>query len=834
MAILEKVGRRVIDEKTFPSSRSIGTPVPVVFGRALRHRCPHISFGNEIELAGNQEAGRNNIIVSSVVGVGINDLLVIDVGSTDVETVRITGVRSVDGSHVLDIDPALAHNHNNGTPVTPLGVRQDYLLGEGVWGDPVIEGRPGGYFEEVYQVYHNERALPEFSCPENFQHDPLPAGTTQFTLDPVHRVQLRDWYRNYHIQFIGEDGEVVEAEVGGVTYKAESDITRYNPDDNTVQIDLPGGAPNFTCYKMREYKFFDGSQDKPFPGYAFIRLARKYTGEIRADVKGFDLTSPTSVMLECIKNYTWGGKSEIPVVFERESSIGSEYMFEGVVERPVEIVNLFREIAKFRPFQLTRRRNDIFIKFASDTDAVELPEDGYTSKPVLEYLNLNERRKSVKVDYRLDHSENETQLSRSEENIQPLGIEEEVFLPFVYDTETADRVLYREVQYQVARTHIVQFEIDPKVILEGELGVGSRITIPAGLAGEGDTEWVIDSITHKTESNLGVVAYRYTSGLYSYPGTGARGIIEVGDSYIPETDFSETPPEPARDLASEFVRGDRTQFIVRYRLPIRNCRGTDVVIRRGDAEATRHSNLLRGVDLDSDAEHGVEKRTFEKPDGAGSISIVLYSLPANENNELIGFPIQVVLGESPIANAGNDRSVTVGGAINLDGSGSSDPDGDALTYSWRQISGPTVAIRNANQVRASVTAPSSSGTLVFELTVSDGTSSATDSVTVTVNPRSSVYVPPTQTPDPDPEPTRRYVCEDVITGYRTETASTLGAIVSVGLPAPAAVPPAGEGWTFVRSVVIIANRHRTRHQSQYFWTRQVPIIEEQCEWVTDE
>lgn len=804
MAILEKVGRRVIDEETFPSSRNIGTPVPVVFGRALRHRCPHISFGNEIELVGNQEAGRDTIIVSSVAGIGINDLLVIDVGSTDVETVRVTDVLLVSGSYVLQLEVVLAHNHNNGTPVVPLGVRQDYLLGEGVWGDVTTDVIPGGYFEEVYQVYHNGRALPEFSCPENFQHDSLPAGTTQFTLDPIHRVQLRDWYRNYHIQFIGEDGEVVEAaDVDGVMHKAESDIQRYDPDNNTIDINLPHGAPNFTCYKMREYKFFDGSQDEPFPGYAFIRLARKYTGEIRADVKGFDLTSPTNVMLECMNNPTWGGAVEIPVSFGVDG-IGSEYMFEGVVERPVEIANLFREIAKFRPFQLTRRRNDIFINFATDTDAVRMPgdKDSYKSPPILEYLNLEERRNSVKVDYRLDHSENETQLSLSEEKIQSLGVEEEVFLPFVYDPETADRVLYREVQYQVARVQIIRFEIDPKEILEGELGIGTKITIPAGLVSENDKDWVIDSITHKTNVNLDVVAYQHRLGLYSYPGIAARGIEDIDDSYIPETDFSETPPEPARDLSSEFVRGDRTQFTVRYRLPIRNCRGADVVIRRGNAEATRHSNLLRGVDLDSDAEHGVEKRTFEKPDGAGSISIVLYSLPANENNELIGFPIQTVLGESPIANAGNDRSVTVGGAINLDGSGSSDPDGDALTYSWRQISGPTVAIRNSNQAMASATAPSSSGTLVFELTVSDRNSSATDSVTITVTAA--------------PVVTRRYVCRNVITGYRTEYAIVAGTS-----------PPAGAGWsqlgqTFDGPLGPVSQ-----------WRRQVPIIEERCEWVTD-
>lgn len=804
MPLLEKVARRVIDKETFPSSRNLGTPVPVVFGRALRHKCPHISFGNEIRLAGNQEAGRDNLIVSSTAGIGINDLLVVDIGSEEEEIVRVTDVIYIQAqeSHVLQLASNLTYNHNDRTSVVPLGVRQDYLLGEGTWGlSDSLQ-----YFSEVYQVYHNGRVLPEFSCPENFPARSLPAMTTEFALDPQHRVQLADWYRNYHIQFIGEGGAVV----------GESDVLRYNPDTNTVQIDLPQGAANFICYKMREYKFFDGSQAKPFPGYAFIRLARKYTGEIRADVKGFDLTSPVDVMRECLVNPTWGAALEIPLVFG-EGSIGAEYKFEGVVNRPTEIVNLFREFAKFRPFSVTRRPTDVFIQFATDSTAIQMPSepDAYKSLPVLEYLNLDSRRNSVKVDCRLDHLDNETQLSLLDENIQSLGTEEEISLPFVYDVETSDRVLYRAVQYQIARTELIRFELDPRQILE-RLGVGSRIVIPAELdiAGSVDTEWVVDSINRKAGVSIGIVAYKYSPTLYSYPGAAVREVDNIDDSFIPEVDYSETPPEPARDLRMEFVRGDQSQFIVRYRLPARNCRGADIVIRRGDAESTRHSNLLRGVNLDSDAERGVEKRTFDKPAGTRSITVIIFSLPANENNELIGFPIQAVLGESPTADAGNDRSATVGGTITLDGSGSSDPDGDTLSYSWRQVSGTPVSIRNSNQAMALVTAPSSSGTLVFELTVSDGTFSATDSVTITVAAAPVVR-------------RRRYVCRGVITGYRTEW--TLNG--SIGSQ-PNPVPPAGNGWSLAGTIGPTPNS-----QGQigfvYSWRREVPIIEERCEWVTD-
>ncbi|MBY6188178.1 S8 family serine peptidase [Marinobacter hydrocarbonoclasticus] len=62
-----------------------------------------------------------------------------------------------------------------------------------------------------------------------------------------------------------------------------------------------------------------------------------------------------------------------------------------------------------------------------------------------------------------------------------------------------------------------------------------------------------------------------------------------------------------------------------------------------------------------------------------------------------------------------------------------DPEGDALSYSWAQVSGPAADMMAAGN-NAVITAPgvSSSETMVFEVTVSDGYNSVTESVTVNV------------------------------------------------------------------------------------------------------
>ena len=85
----------------------------------------------------------------------------------------------------------------------------------------------------------------------------------------------------------------------------------------------------------------------------------------------------------------------------------------------------------------------------------------------------------------------------------------------------------------------------------------------------------------------------------------------------------------------------------------------------------------------------------------------------------------------PIADAGPNQLNVNAGIITLNGSGSYDPLGEALTYSWVQISGPTVVITNANAAIA--TFPGLQGqTYAFRLTVKN-TDGLQGSATTTVS-----------------------------------------------------------------------------------------------------
>ena len=109
--------------------------------------------------------------------------------------------------------------------------------------------------------------------------------------------------------------------------------------------------------------------------------------------------------------------------------------------------------------------------------------------------------------------------------------------------------------------------------------------------------------------------------------------------------------------------------------------------------------------------------------------------------------IVATLNSPPVADAGPDQSGVVGEAITLDGSGSSDADGDPLTYQWTLISTPVgsaAALSSDTEVMPtfSIDLP---GSYVAELIVNDGAvDSAADSVTV-----STLNSPPVADAGPD-------------------------------------------------------------------------------------
>ncbi|HMJ76080.1 MAG TPA: PKD domain-containing protein, partial [Iamia sp.] len=133
--------------------------------------------------------------------------------------------------------------------------------------------------------------------------------------------------------------------------------------------------------------------------------------------------------------------------------------------------------------------------------------------------------------------------------------------------------------------------------------------------------------------------------------------------------------------------------------------------------------------------------TFTAPTGPATLT---FELTVDDGTETDTDSVTITVNGIPTADAGPDQTVDQGDTVTLDGTGSSDPDSDTLTYGWVQTGGTTVTLSDDTAAQPTFTAPTGPATLTFELTVTDpGGESDTDTVVITVN------APPSASAGPD-------------------------------------------------------------------------------------
>ncbi len=97
--------------------------------------------------------------------------------------------------------------------------------------------------------------------------------------------------------------------------------------------------------------------------------------------------------------------------------------------------------------------------------------------------------------------------------------------------------------------------------------------------------------------------------------------------------------------------------------------------------------------------------------------------------------VKVVENQAPVVYCGaNARAVNTGATVSLTGGAIDDGlpyDPGTLTYQWTQTSGPTAVFANATERNTTVSLPSTPGTYVFRLSVSDGQLTGYKEITIT-------------------------------------------------------------------------------------------------------
>ncbi len=109
-------------------------------------------------------------------------------------------------------------------------------------------------------------------------------------------------------------------------------------------------------------------------------------------------------------------------------------------------------------------------------------------------------------------------------------------------------------------------------------------------------------------------------------------------------------------------------------------------------------------------------------------------------------PVQI-RNRAPVAEAGPSLTVTTGALVVLNGNESKDPDGNIVSYAWKQLSGPKVDLLSSRTSHPSFSSGKVAASYIFQLTVRDTKgASAIDVVTIAVKVRPLVSVLPTILP----------------------------------------------------------------------------------------
>ena len=132
----------------------------------------------------------------------------------------------------------------------------------------------------------------------------------------------------------------------------------------------------------------------------------------------------------------------------------------------------------------------------------------------------------------------------------------------------------------------------------------------------------------------------------------------------------------------------------------------------------------------------VARPTFTAPEVTVNTKYIFYLVVNNGTGDSPADQVVITVknvNKAPVANAGNDQSVNEGSNVALDGSASTDPDGNPLTYKWSAPVGITLS--STTVAKPTFTAPLVilRRNYTFTLVVNDGiVSSLADQVVITV------------------------------------------------------------------------------------------------------
>ncbi|WP_460856190.1 choice-of-anchor B family protein [Rheinheimera gaetbuli] len=208
--------------------------------------------------------------------------------------------------------------------------------------------------------------------------------------------------------------------------------------------------------------------------------------------------------------------------------------------------------------------------------------------------------------------------------------------------------------------------------------------------------------------------------------------------------FGTEPPRPGSlsllQSSAQAVEGSSVQLNVQRLGGSSGAIAVDYLLQSGSAtvgeDVVDNSGRLNWADGDSSDKTIVLSLIDDSlAEQDESFSLQLVSVDGSELGANTSAQVTILDNDSntaPVVSAGENRQVNASQTVSLTAT-AQDAENDSISYQWRQLSGTSVSLQNANSATLSFIAPASSASLVLQVTATDNRgASASASVTVTV------------------------------------------------------------------------------------------------------
>lgn len=415
------------------------------------------------------------------------------------------------------------------------GMREyDYIIGEGV-------GLNGNNFNSVTRVYRNDSAMDEItgtSVADRFE-----GGKRIIELEAGDQ-RPSEWYKYWWMENL---------DTGGIL-----DVESYDGTTNEVTLSAGLTWGSNVPYRLREWRFYDGSQSSPHAGFALIRLKKAMeTGSsldnLTADVNGLqDEVNPVRLIQSLLTNSVWGlGLTVDSTSFTNASadSVFTNLKSEGAFINNRIAINIINDLLAFRDMRLFKNDTDYEIELDGiKTLGETFNWGGSLGEKVLgDGVQVVSRHpdeivKDFTLQYRRNFSKSQEYLNQITRNANSLrGTDKVTPTEYIYDHTSAD--VY--VDYKRKRFECNQKFINLTLPMEAIMLTKSKyIRFIAPKLGIDDTYELREfnlGITGRVQARVKV----YRASVYTYEPSAS--LPNDGGFDIP-TDFDNTAPDPVASV----------------------------------------------------------------------------------------------------------------------------------------------------------------------------------------------------------------------------------------------------------------------------------------------